>query len=240
MSSKRSHWGRRLGVVVLLVGGVFLAGYGPDVVLANHETACNREKTSCWPILHGNSSSSNTNNGSSSTQPNPFDEILKKLVEVLTLLKSQPATDLSGVTQNWDKKLPIAARFTKLPDFDNLAARDNETGLVWYLISSPTPLDWPGATSYCLSKQVGGRMGFRVPSAPELASLPDLTLPPPYVPVGVFPGFMAAGYWSTTTNGAHIEKNWLVHFATGEVFSSAIANSLYVLCVRGNNNEHSY
>ena len=40
-------------------------------------------------------------------------------------------TDLSGVTQNWDTKLPNDSRFTILPDFNNQAVRDNETGLVW-------------------------------------------------------------------------------------------------------------
>jgi hypothetical protein len=40
-------------------------------------------------------------------------------------------SDLSGVTQNWDKKLPNEARFTILADFNNQAVRDNETGLVW-------------------------------------------------------------------------------------------------------------
>lgn len=240
MSSKRSHWGRRLGVVVLLVGGLLLAGYGPEVALANHETACNRENTSCWPVLHGNGRSSNTNNGSSSTQPNPLDEILKKLTELLTLYKNHPATDLSGVTQNWDKKLPPASRYTVLADFNNEAVRDDETGLVWLRTSSPTTTDWPGSTSYCLQKQVGGRSGFRNAAVTELSSLLDLTLPPPYVPAGVFIGLQAAGYWSTTSNGAHPEKNWLVHFGTGEIFSNDIANSNYVLCVRGPMNEHSY
>jgi hypothetical protein len=42
---------------------------------------------------------------------------------------SRPA-DLSGVTQNWDKKLPSDARFTILADFNYQAVRDNETGLV--------------------------------------------------------------------------------------------------------------
>lgn len=238
MSSKRSHWGSRLGIVVLLVGGLLLAGYGPEVALANHETACNQWKTSCWPVLHTNSSSNNANNGNSSG--NPLSDILKKLDELLTWSKGQKGTDLSGVTQNWNKKLPPASRFTILADFNNEAVQDYETGLVWMRASSATPNDWPGSTSYCLQQRVGGRSGFRVPGVVELASLLDLTLPPPYVPPGVFIGLQVAAYWSTTTNGAHPEKNWLVHFGTGEVFSSDTASGLYVLCVRGPQNEHSY
>jgi hypothetical protein len=35
---------------------------------------------------------------------------------------------LAGVTQNWDKNLPSASRFTVLPSFNNEAVRDNNTG----------------------------------------------------------------------------------------------------------------
>jgi hypothetical protein len=38
---------------------------------------------------------------------------------------------LAGVTQNWDKNLPSAARFTVLSAFGGKAVRDNNTGLVW-------------------------------------------------------------------------------------------------------------
>ncbi|TMQ31751.1 MAG: hypothetical protein E6K65_00240 [Nitrospirae bacterium] len=38
---------------------------------------------------------------------------------------------LAGVTQNWDKVLPAAQRFTVLAAFNNAAVRDNETGLMW-------------------------------------------------------------------------------------------------------------
>ena len=42
-----------------------------------------------------------------------------------------PTTDLSGVTQNWDKVLPASQRFVVLPAFSNAAVLDKETGLVW-------------------------------------------------------------------------------------------------------------
>jgi hypothetical protein len=38
------------------------------------------------------------------------------------------ATDLSGVTQNWDKNLTGTARFTVLVSFGGAAVRDNNTG----------------------------------------------------------------------------------------------------------------
>ena len=42
-----------------------------------------------------------------------------------------PITDVSELTQNWDKKLPSASRFTILSAFGDAAVRDDETGLVW-------------------------------------------------------------------------------------------------------------
>ena len=60
--------------------------------------------------------------------------IVSLLVWAVPLQAAKPGsspTDLSGVTQNWDKKLPGDSRFTVLPDFNNQAVRDNETGLVW-------------------------------------------------------------------------------------------------------------
>ena len=46
-------------------------------------------------------------------------------------------TDLTGVTQNWDKTLPNESQFTTLDDFNNQAVRDNETGIVWVSLVRP-------------------------------------------------------------------------------------------------------
>jgi len=82
-----------------------------------------------------------------------------------------PVTDLSGVTQSWDKNLPSASRFTVLSDFGGAAVRDNNTGLVWEQSPNATRRVWRSATGetftgapfYCASKTVGGTGGGGCP-----------------------------------------------------------------------------
>ena len=52
------------------------------------------------------------------------------------------AVQVDGVTQNWDKNLPSASRFTVLAAFGNHAVRDNNTGLVWEQAPDATPRIW--------------------------------------------------------------------------------------------------
>src|SRR5262245_62011473 len=107
---------------------------------------------------------------------------------------------LSGVTQNWDKKLPSSARFTVLADFNNEAVRDNETGLVWERSPSSNQVNWDNATETCVTnKIVGGRRGWRAPSIIELTSLvdPSVAPPGPTLPMGhPFTNIQSAYYWT--------------------------------------------
>jgi hypothetical protein len=79
----------------------------------------------------------------------------------------------AGVPQNWDKVLPPAQRFTVLEAFNNEAVRDNETGLVWEQSPATIAEPWFNARGACAIKNVGGRIGWRLPSLPELSSLVD-------------------------------------------------------------------
>lgn len=235
MSSKSNNRGRRCWAVMLLAGGMLLAGYGPGVALANHETACNREGTSCWPVLHGSGNSNNNNNGNSSA--NPLTDILTKVKEVLTLLKSHPATDLSGVTQTWDKVLPGETRFVILAEFNNAAVRDNETGLVWERSPSMETFSWFDARAYCITKNVGGRQGWRVPSIEEAMSLIDPSSPGgPRLPAGhPFLNILSAYYWSATTkaDSSAPTNAWDVNFTTGGVGGGTKVVVDNVWCLRG-------
>ena len=70
--------------------------------------------------------------------------------------------DLCSVTQNWDKKLPNAARFTILTEFDSEAVRDNETGLVWERsLAGGAEINWASASYTCINKSVAGRKAWR-------------------------------------------------------------------------------
>ena len=123
-----------------------------------------------------------------------------------------PATDLRGLTQNWDKTLSAApggacpassARFTCV--LNNEAVRDNETGLVWAHPGQPAMdyVTWEAGHIQCSNLAVGGRKGFRFPSVHELASLVDLSIPTAFAlpqghPFTNFPGAIN-GFWTATT-----------------------------------------
>jgi hypothetical protein len=85
------------------------------------------------------------------------------------------STDHSGVTPNWDKVLPPDTRFVIIPGFNNEAVRDNETGLVWEKTPTRIATGYEGAIRACQSIQTGGRMGWRLPTYPELVSLVQTT-----------------------------------------------------------------
>jgi hypothetical protein len=112
-----------------------------------------------------------------------------------------PTTDVSELTQNWDKKLPSASRFTILSAFGDAAVRDDETGLVWETTLETTEVSWSDARAACANKDVGGRKGWRLPSIFELASMMDLSMRiGPSLPLGhPFTNVKLDAYWSATT-----------------------------------------
>src|SRR6188768_4297245 len=88
------------------------------------------------------------------------------------------APDRQILSQSWDKKLSGASRFTVLSDFGGAAVRDNETGLVWEQSPETKTVNWMNARFQCTSRKIGGRMGWRLPSVHELASLVDPSVSP--------------------------------------------------------------
>ena len=53
------------------------------------------------------------------------------------------------------------------------AVLDRETGLVWEREPSENTLDWDTAFDHCRDRNVGGRLGWRVPTVAEVQSLLD-------------------------------------------------------------------
>ena len=157
-------------------------------------------------------------------------------------------------TNSWSKKLPCDSqtncpRFEVLADFNNEAVLDKETGLVWE--KSPSNLDWQGywlnAKNFCNEKQTGGRLGWRLPTVQELASLVDplIASPGPAIPPGSpFVNVQSWRYWSATTMDAQVDLNtgyvypahgYAVDFSSGDVIGgrSISGESNRVWCVRG-------
>jgi Protein of unknown function (DUF1566) len=151
-------------------------------------------------------------------------------------------TDRQGLSQSWDKKLPSTSRFTVLTDFGGAAVRDNETGLVWEQSPETKTVNWSAARFHCTTRKIGGRMGWRLPSVHELASLVDPSVSPgPTLPAGhPFTNVQAAHYWSATSFAGKPSHAWNVGFVMGMVHDIKVADSHNVWCVRGGNNADAY
>src|SRR5262245_21794109 len=84
-------------------------------------------------------------------------------------------------TPSWDQTLPVSTRFIVLSNWNSAAVLDRETGLVWERSPAFGPTDWQLANLQCHSlgsprgSRPSTRMGWRLPSVEELASLVDPT-----------------------------------------------------------------
>ncbi len=118
----------------------------------------------------------------------------------------------SGSHTPWATKLAANERFEVV--LDGLAVIDNETGLIWERYPGRVnqnviqeTVDWYEAQHACRARSVGGRMGWKLPTAPQLASLldeadgpgPELNLPfgHPFVNFTSGDGG-GAGFWTST------------------------------------------
>jgi hypothetical protein len=163
-------------------------------------------------------------------------------LEIATATAAPPVKEdaHSGVTQNWDKNLPSNSRFSVLASFGGTAVRDNNTGLVWEQSPNSGLLDWDAARPYCISKIVGGTVGWRLPSAVELKSIQDPSLVSPFVPTSIFTGVGPVTFWSASTSSQLSTDAWRVDFNVGLVNTTGKGNSFYVWCVRGPMQESVY
>lgn len=149
--------------------------------------------------------------------------------------------------KSWSNVIPNAnRRFIVLPDFNNAAVLDRETGLVWEKSPDATDAMWTDAALICVTKNVGGRKGWRLPSIVELASLIDPTVaaPGPTLPGGHpftnVQSSSAKGYWSATRNATISYLVWHVFFDNGAVTGNANTVTDYFWCVRGPMNADTY
>lgn len=97
-------------------------------------------------------------------------------------------------------------RFEMLAEYNNLAVRDNRTGLVWEKNPNTGTVNFYAAWLTCARKNLNGQMGWRIPATADLTSLMDGVNPDQandvLLPAGhPFSGIFAApgvGYWSAT------------------------------------------
>ena len=139
--------------------------------------------------------------------------------------------------EDWYKQFPGAARFVALNQFNMEAVLDKETGLVWEQSPSSVQSNWFDAIATCQNRAVGGRKGWSLPFAEQLASLVDPNNPsgnPDLPPGHPFSNVLTAfSYWTATTRAGAATDAKAVVFVVGAVgFSDKGVNKL-AWCARG-------
>jgi hypothetical protein len=144
----------------------------------------------------------------------------------------------------WDQILPVETRFVVLTNWGSKAVLDKETGLVWERSPNVIPQTWFGARSICTGRRTGNRIGWRLPSMPELASLVDSNNSHPVLPTShPFTGVQTSfPYWSATTNAEFPTFAWVVNFNNGVVGNHFFdkTSEIFTWCVRGGMNADQY
>ena len=148
---------------------------------------------------------------------------------------------LAGLQPNWNKVLTTSVRFELV--LGGEAVLDHETGLVWDRTPEPLHYDWFSAAIHCTLRQVGNRLGWRLATIEELASLVDPggaggpTLPPghPFALPGLSPP-PGDQYWSISTYPGlpgGTDNSWRVSFLTGVISAENKPMDARAWCVRG-------
>lgn len=119
---------------------------------------------------------------------------------------------------------------------NNEAVLDKETGLVWQRNTEDTTYSWLDACDHCYELVLGNRLGWRLPTVEELATLLDPTKGEFEIdlPTGhPFTNVKNSRYWSITTDPNNTSNAYNIHFGLAVVYGFAKTNGWYVLCVRG-------
>ena len=142
---------------------------------------------------------------------------------------------LDNLPPTWSQKLPAAKRFVLV--LDGQAVLDKETGLVWERSPSTIQSEWFSAQDQCKRQKWGNRLGWRLPTVEELATLVDPTVPAPGPTLASghpFIGVQQWKYWSATTPAGATDGAYGVDFDWGGVDTAGKINgNVYHWCVRG-------
>ncbi len=107
--------------------------------------------------------------------------VLAALLAATAMASSAQAVQL----ESWDKKIDrVAGHFTVLSHFNGDAVLDRETQLVWVRAPRDQFRTYSGAFNSCYATEIGGRLGWRLPTMAEMTSLLDRTQAFPPLPQG--------------------------------------------------------
>ena len=149
-------------------------------------------------------------------------------IATLALAGTAQAVDL----RDWGRKLAPAERFAVLSQFNNQAVLDKETQLVWAKNGS-TANTYVTAYFTCMLSDIGGRRGWRLPTAPEIASL--MATGATSMP-SVF-AIPTASYWTTSEHPQNHQYNYqfavTIHAPDGLLTVLPRTENRPFVCVRG-------
>ena len=143
-------------------------------------------------------------------------------------------------TVSWDRTMDCTKktcpRFLVLTNMNSEAVLDRETGLVWEQSPDIHAYEWRVALARCGGLTKGGRLGWRLPTIQELASLIEATQSTHSLPSGHPFSYVQLNndsfYWSANTSVDISTGAWGMYFSVGP-FVLDKGTSGYVWCVRG-------
>lgn len=154
------------------------------------------------------------------------------LALVLVALLS-PAALQAGSLPAWDRKIDSPGRFKVLAAFDGLAVLDKETGLVWTKAATNTGT-FRASLRHCALREIGGRLGWRMPATEELLTLVDPTQTTPALPPGApFENVLGVRFWTANEDESDPTTAVTVSLDVFALFTDAKTQGRKVLCVRG-------
>lgn len=166
--------------------------------------------------------------------------VYSSLIAVVAVVFAAVALADPGTT--WEKQINRPGRFQVLNQFGGEAVFDKETGRVWEQapVTTEGTRDWFSALVDCYRRQVGGRIGWRLPTIEELSSLVDPSQATPSLPPDhPFDNVQSSDdraifYWSATSNAFNTSGAWVVTLRRGGGVSVDDKSSRhFVWCVRG-------
>jgi hypothetical protein len=143
---------------------------------------------------------------------------------------------IANIINNWQQAHASDHRFNVLPEFNNEAVLDRDTGLVWEIAPRPTTITWNEARSSCANRVTGGQKGWRLPAPTEMRSLvgPAVDSPVPNIPAGhPFVNIQPTSYWTVVPEANQPSYARYVDAFLGNVLSFIKIYTYPVWCVRG-------
>lgn len=121
-----------------------------------------------------------------------------------------------------------AGRFVK----SSGVVTDTKTGLIWQQPASAATYVLSAAYTHCTDQGTG----WRLPTAKELLTLVDTTIPQSehlVIDMAVFAASQVdKNWWSSSVVSTAGSRNWAVNFESGGVQGQDAATPLYVRCVK--------